>query len=456
MINSVLPNKTIFDPYGGRSEGEGQNDKRHGQGTFFYASGGRYEGEWQNDKRHGQGTDFYTSGDRYVGEWEDGKRDGMGVFFYASGGRYEGDWQNGKRHGQGTEFFARGGRYAGEWKDDKAHGKGEFYYTSGGRYEGEWQNNKRHGQGTDFYTSGDRYEGEWNDNKRDGEGKLFLPNGECFIVQYSQEKLKFDELTYLSNSLFLSVLLGKQGIYFPLKEDSLRYMHRYIAQLTKPFNLPENILERLSEAILPCDMRLQGAEHHFISEETYKNLTKNNCVLLIYASFTHAMGLQLKRVGNDTICEIFNSGYGLTEYHEKMETNNNKFQTRLQIKIPDHKITSNWISQLMEVKKDVQTAYNFIIQNNNAEVMKTPEEEVIWQTQQKGSNCAIEWIFAYLKYELGPEKYKKFRIKLFQDCRAQIAQRLSETNDMLEREKNRLCSADCELRRKIEKRENES
>lgn len=57
----------------------------HGQGTktVWCNSLGKiieYEGQWQNGKKHGQGTwnDFY--GSKYVGEWKNGLKHGFGNF----------------------------------------------------------------------------------------------------------------------------------------------------------------------------------------------------------------------------------------------------------------------------------------------------------------------------------------------------------------------------------------
>jgi len=59
-------------------------------------------GEWSDDRRSGQGHYFYANGDEYMGEWQNHLRHGQGRYMYASSGlQYEGQWRDGKRTGDG-------------------------------------------------------------------------------------------------------------------------------------------------------------------------------------------------------------------------------------------------------------------------------------------------------------------------------------------------------------------
>jgi len=59
-------------------------------------------GEWSDDRRSGQGHYFYANGDEYIGEWQNHLRHGQGKYMYASSGlQYEGQWRDGKRTGDG-------------------------------------------------------------------------------------------------------------------------------------------------------------------------------------------------------------------------------------------------------------------------------------------------------------------------------------------------------------------
>ena len=124
---------------------------------------GSYEGEVDNRKPHGQGTWTHPDGRKYVGEWEDGFYHGQGTFTYPNGRQYEGEWKDGSRHGQGTFTYPDGETLQGEW-------------IEGGLYEGEWVDGLRHGQGTWTHPDGDKYVGEWKDGRR-WNGKQYFQDG---------------------------------------------------------------------------------------------------------------------------------------------------------------------------------------------------------------------------------------------------------------------------------------
>ncbi len=151
---------------GSAYEGEWQNGKEHGKGTYTYPDGSVYEGEWQNGKEHGQGTCTYASGSAYEGEWQNGKKHGKGKFKYADGSVYEGEWQNGQKYGQGKYTYANGSAYEGEWQNGNGHGKGTYTYPDDSAYEGEWQNGKKYGKGTYTYPDGGICKVKW---KEDGQ-----------------------------------------------------------------------------------------------------------------------------------------------------------------------------------------------------------------------------------------------------------------------------------------------
>jgi hypothetical protein len=118
--------------------------------------GDKYVGEYKDDKRSGQGTYFYLAnnqfkGDKYVGEYKDNKKNGQGTYTSPNGDKYVGEYKDDKRHGQGTYFFLannqfKGDKYVGEYKDDKSHGQGTYTFADGRIHEGEWVENKPSGR----------------------------------------------------------------------------------------------------------------------------------------------------------------------------------------------------------------------------------------------------------------------------------------------------------------------
>ena len=50
-------------------EGQVENGKPNGQGTFTWSDEGKYEGKWKDGKFHGQGTFTFSDGNKGVGEF---------------------------------------------------------------------------------------------------------------------------------------------------------------------------------------------------------------------------------------------------------------------------------------------------------------------------------------------------------------------------------------------------
>ena len=49
------------------------NDRRHGQGTYYWADGDKYVGSYVNGKRHGQGTYYNKSNNTITKQiWNNG------------------------------------------------------------------------------------------------------------------------------------------------------------------------------------------------------------------------------------------------------------------------------------------------------------------------------------------------------------------------------------------------
>jgi len=66
---------------------------------------------------HGMGI-YSHNKTKYEGQFEDNKKHGKGTFTFPSGAKYEGDFKEGKRHGQGTFLFQSGASVSGAFKQN--------------------------------------------------------------------------------------------------------------------------------------------------------------------------------------------------------------------------------------------------------------------------------------------------------------------------------------------------
>jgi hypothetical protein len=114
----------------------------HGPVICNYADGSEYQGEWQDGKRHGIGTYISPTGTRYEGEWENDGASGHGVCHYADGMKYDGQFESGERHGKGVLISPEGDCYEGQFKYDLVNGEGIYTWGDGVRSEGEFREGK--------------------------------------------------------------------------------------------------------------------------------------------------------------------------------------------------------------------------------------------------------------------------------------------------------------------------
>ena len=148
--------------------------------------------------------------------------------------------------------------------------------------------------------------------------------------------------------------------------------------------------------------------------------------LMPYGSSLHAMGLQMVPYQKDDkyiLFKIYNSGGGLNEYHYKApDSMKNKYQTMLEVKVLKEKCTPEFIESLLDFTSfDPHESYQVIFkilekEENSPRIIKKEVIEAalsIFQSPQKSDNCALEWIFAYLKYSMDEHDYNELRWEIF-------------------------------------------
>ena len=111
------------------------------QGSHTYSdSGDKYIGEFLNNKRHGQGVYYYSSGAKYVGDFKDGEPHGQGSYKHSDEDLYVGDFRNGEPNGQGMYTYLNGDKHTGVYLNGKANGAGVYTYSNGDKYDGNFRN----------------------------------------------------------------------------------------------------------------------------------------------------------------------------------------------------------------------------------------------------------------------------------------------------------------------------
>lgn len=144
--------------------GQWRNGKAHGIGVYYQKEPSSiFEGEWVDDLQHGHGTERWNNGaeSRYEGQYNQGKIEGFGTYRWADGSVYEGDWRANIIHGNG--FFAGkdGRQFRGQWYNNSIHGIGQSSLPDGATYAGQYMYNKKHGFGVLTKVDGEQAEGFW-------------------------------------------------------------------------------------------------------------------------------------------------------------------------------------------------------------------------------------------------------------------------------------------------------
>jgi len=106
-----------------------------------------YEGQWENDRRHGHGSYTDADGNAYTGMWREGKLHGNGEWRGVLGDSYDGDFVDNKRHGHGVYEDIYGGRYVGPWECGMKEGWGRYTFSDGVEIEAEWHHDKQRSAG---------------------------------------------------------------------------------------------------------------------------------------------------------------------------------------------------------------------------------------------------------------------------------------------------------------------
>lgn len=199
---------SMTDESGSRYEGEWENGKPHGKGTYISNEKLKIVGEFKNGLVEGKATLSFPDGTKIVGDYKEGSTK-KGSIFYPDGDKYEGELKNLEPHGYGIFLFGNGDKYSGEFKDGLKHGKGIYYYRAnnkrkGDKYDGEWKDNRFNGYGIYTHANGDKYAGVWQDDRRHGNGIYTFASGE--ISEGRWENGELVKKNGINNKILIKVI----------------------------------------------------------------------------------------------------------------------------------------------------------------------------------------------------------------------------------------------------------
>lgn len=393
---------------GSAYEGELLDGEPDGQGKRIWPAGGIDEGEFRKGKQHGQGKRIWPDGDMYEGDFLDDIPNGHGVFTNVDGSREEGEFRKGLLHGKGLRICADGTRKAGEFRYGKLHGQGIITSAEWKTVEGEFRKNNLNGRAICTWPNGDTLEGEFRNNDAHGEA-TYTCQGLTFTSEFRNGDAIVDA-SHISDTIFLGMLTQKsevfaEGVY------NLGIMADYI--LKKGYAAQGNDLKEAKKICFANDLSLRAVAA--LSEKIHATLqTPGNSKLLYLKSSDHGLGLQLiQKVEGFIDFEIYNSGNGL-EHHRQHPKKENKFQTVWKKRVPLEAVTLDVLYPFLRVFANVDDIYNSI--SNISGATDIHDDPIVWQSEQKQNNCALMWIFTYLRNNMSAEEYTDMRLQLFQDC----------------------------------------
>ena len=355
----------------------------------------------------------FPNGNSYLGELKNNQFHGKGILTLANGDTYQGDFKNNLRHGHGKIIYSDGYIYEGEYQNDLWNGKGKLTYINGNIYEGDFKNGLQEGLGKTTWTNGYVYEGEYKNGKQHGYGKIISLKDGLEISGFWENNFfsndnNLDLNSIISQDFFAKFLLAKNkaGIFIGLWEKILSNLLKTIDNPTieKNVQLLKNTCQYLSkEPSIAADLILKELQE------------LNNPCLIPYGCRGHAMGLLLTSKQDHLKITVFNSGWGLRQYHEKMPSAERlKFRTKINFLIPKEKVTKEMIVSLLTENTTIDEAYQKLIGLENKNIQTSSLGEVIWQAPQKSENCGLEWIFSFFKNTLPLKDYIALRITIFE------------------------------------------
>lgn len=358
--------------------------------------------------------------------------------------------------GSGTIQYPDGTRYTGDIMHDVPDGRGTMRWPDGTIYKGAFVFGLPHGKiGTLEKSTGQIFKGSF----RDG-----VPHGDDIEMRFHQVEIYRGpfyrgEITPLNDpskalaqrgSLgFVKLLLGEPGEPIYKRGYALGIMAAHLQERG-----PREVAHAVTAAYAAVFRDPESLREDENIDNLLHQIKEGNATLLPYGWKSHAILLELKRSKEnpDTIdCHLYNSGEGLGTYHQRSARKPTHYQTKWTVRIPQRAMTKELLEKIVDYNKENESrldAYDLFLLIPDAQHIPSEHGQAIWQRAQKGRNCTLECIFAYLKNNLSLQDYTHLRRRLFLDC----LQAVKENSSLSPDDQDRFAK---ELNRKIGKREHQ-
>ena len=294
--------------------------------------------------------------------------------------------------------------------------------TRGGHiYEGGFEDGRLEGKGTHTLPDGKLITGEFRQGNAIGAATLTWPNGrkiefQATYTDVDQTMTREDLHRNMAAPAFIELLTGGKegtlkGHVLPLISAHLKYLDPTTTQMTK----------LASQLDFAAEIETEEASVSIVKiKERLTVPNSDNEIVIRYGMPGHVMLLKLKFTSLGLEIEIYNSGLGLKPKDRHPQKEVNKYNTCKEKFYPamrqDSEEFDTLLTDILKYPTFKTIDESYAIFNTARDVNKgTPN----WQRKQKGGNCALECVMAFLKKNMSPADYLAYRMTLISDVKEQ-------------------------------------
>ena len=314
-----------------------------------------------------------------------------------------------------------GNMFKGQVDASGKRSNGKLITRGGHIYEGGFEDGRLEGKGTHTLPDGKLITGEFRQGNAIGAATLTWPNGrkiefQATYTDVDQTMTREDLHRNIAAPAFIELLTGGKegtlkGHVLPLISAHLKYLDPTTPQMTKLASQLDFAAEIENEEAFVSMVKIK---------ERLNVPNSDNEIVIRYGMTGHAMLLKLKFTSLGLEIEIYNSGLGLKRQDRHPQKEVNKYNTCKEKFYPAMCQDSEEFDTLLidilnyPTFKTIDQSYAVFAGAKDV-VGGTPN----WQREQKGGNCTLECVMAFLKKNMTPADYLQYRMTLISDVKTQ-------------------------------------